>query len=59
MTMLFVNNWKKMTKSIFKRKKYSSHDILELVPTNLGGPIGVQNYCGDKYFILFVYLYYG
>lgn len=44
----------KMTKSSFKRKTYSSNDILESVHTNFFGHIGVQRYCGDKYFILFV-----
>ena len=44
----------KMTKSSFKRKTYTSSDILELVHTDLCGPIDVQSYCGDKYFILFV-----
>lgn len=47
----------KMTKSSFKRKTYSSNNILELVHTDLYGPIGVQIYCGDKYFILFFYEY--
>lgn len=44
----------KMKKSSFKRKTYTSDNILELVHTNLCGPIGVQSYCGDKYFFLFV-----
>ena len=44
----------KMTKSSFKIKDYSSNDILELTHTNLCGPIGVQSYYVDKYFILFV-----
>ena len=44
----------KMTKSSFKRKTYSFDNILELVHTDLCGPINVQSYCGDKYFILFV-----
>lgn len=43
--------------SSFKRKTYSSDDILELVHTGLCGPIGVQRYCGDKYFIIFVDYY--
>lgn len=43
-----------MTKSSFKRKTYTSSDILELVHTNLCGPIDFQSYFGDKYFILFV-----
>lgn len=44
----------KMTKSIFKRKTYSSDDTLELVHTDLCGPIRVKTYCGDKYFIILV-----
>ena len=44
----------KMTKSSFKRKIYTSTNILELVHTNLCGPIDVQSYFGDKNFILFV-----
>ena len=47
----------KMTKSNFKRKKDTSSDILELIHTNLCGPIDVQIYCGDKSFILFVDYY--
>ena len=43
----------KMAKSSFKSKTYSSYDILELVHTNLCGPIGVQSYYSDKYFTLF------
>ena len=43
-----------MTKSSFKIKTYMSTDILEWVHTDLCGPIGVQSYYGDKYFILFV-----
>ena len=44
----------KMTKSSFKRKKYSFDDILEFVHTDLCGPIGVQSYHGEKYFIVFI-----
>lgn len=44
----------KITKYSFKRKKYPSDDILELVHTDLCGPIIVQCYYGSKYFILFV-----
>ena len=43
-----------MTKSIFKRKTRTSKEILELVHTNLCGPIDVQSYKGDKYIIIFV-----
>ena len=44
----------KMTKSSFKSKTHTSNEILELVHTDLCGPIDVQSYRGDKYFILFV-----
>ena len=47
----------KMTNSSFKRKTYSSDDILELVHTNLFEPIRFQSNYGDKYFILFFYDY--
>ena len=43
-----------MTKSCFKRKTYIANDILELVHTNLCGPIGVKRYYRDRYFILFM-----
>ena len=43
-----------MTKSSFKSKTYLSNDILKLVHTNLCRSIGVQSYCGEKYFILLV-----
>ena len=43
-----------MTKSSFKRKTYTYDVILELVHTHLCGPIGVQSYYSDKYFILYV-----
>ena len=38
----------KMTKSSFKSKAYTSKEILEIVHTNLCGPIKVQSYRGDK-----------
>ena len=44
----------KMTKSSFKRKTYTSNEVLELVRTNLSSPIEVQTYKGDKYIILFM-----
>ena len=44
----------KMTKSSFKRKAYTSKKILEIVHTDLCGPIEVQSYKGDKYIMLFV-----
>ena len=43
-----------MGKKSFKRKNYNFEEVLELVHTYLCGPIGIQSYCGDKYFILFV-----
>ena len=43
-----------MTKSSLKSKTHTSDKILELVHTDLCGPIYVRSYCGDKYFILFV-----
>ena len=44
----------KMGKTSFKRKNYQSKDILEIVHTDLCGPIGVESYSGEKFFILFV-----
>ena len=44
----------KMTKSRFKSKAYTSKRILEIVHTELCGPIEVQSYNGDKYIMLFV-----
>ena len=44
----------KMTKSSFKRKNYTSNEVLEVVHTNLCGPIEVQSYKGDRYIMLFV-----
>ena len=43
-----------MTKSSFKSKAHTSKEILELVHTNLCGPMEVQSYKGDKYILLFV-----
>ena len=43
-----------MTNSSFKRKNYNSKEILEIVHTDLCGPIEVQSYKGDKYIMLFV-----
>lgn len=45
---------RKMTKSSFKSKDYSKKRILELVHTNLCGPMRTQSYYGDRYFIMFV-----
>ena len=44
----------KMTRSSSKRKTYTSKEILEIVHTDLCGPIDVQSYKGDKYIMLFV-----
>ena len=44
----------KMTKSSFKSKTYTSKEVLELVYTNLCGPIEVQGYKGDRQIMLFV-----
>ena len=43
-----------MTKSSFKRKSYSSTEVLELIHTELCGPITPKSYYGARYFILFV-----
>ena len=43
-----------MGKTSFKRKNYQSEDILEIVHTDLCGPIGVESYNGVKIFIPFV-----
>ena len=42
-----------MTKSSFKRKTYTSKEILEIVHIDLCGPIDVKSYKGDKYITLF------
>ena len=44
----------KMGKIGFKSKNYQSEDILEIIHTDLCGPIGVESYIGEKLFILFV-----
>ena len=44
----------KMGKTSFKSKNYHSEEVLELVHTNLCGPIGIENYSGENFFILFV-----
>ena len=44
----------KMGKTSFKSKIYQSKEILEIVYTNLCGPIGIESYSGEKFFILFV-----
>ena len=44
----------KMGKTSFKSKNYQFEDILEIVHTDLCGPIGIESYIGEKFFILFV-----
>ena len=44
----------KMGKTSFKRKNYHFEEVLELVHKELCGPIRIESYNGDKYFILFV-----
>ena len=44
----------KMGKTSFKSKKYQPKEVLEIVHTNLCGPIGIDNYSGDNFFIPFV-----
>ena len=44
----------KMTRSSFKRKTYTSNEVLELVHTDLCGPIEVKRYKGDRYIKIFV-----
>ena len=46
-----------MGKTSFKRKNYHSKEVLELVHTNLCGPIGIEIYSEDKYFFFFFYYY--
>lgn len=43
-----------MIYSSFSSKTHTSNDIMELVHTDLCGPIGVDSYYGDRYFILFM-----
>ena len=44
----------KMTKSSFMSKTNTLRGVLEIVHTNLCGPIEVKIYKGDKYIILFL-----
>ena len=46
-----------MTRSSFKRKTYTFKEILEIVHTDLCGPIDVQSYKGDKYIMFFIDYY--
>ena len=43
-----------MGKNSFKRKNYQLEDVLEIVHTNLCGPIGIESHSGENFFILFV-----
>ena len=43
----------KMGKTSFKRKNYKSKEVFKIVHTNLCGPIGIESYSGEKFFILF------
>ena len=43
-----------MGKRSLKRKNHHSKEVLGLVHIDLFGPIGIENYSRDKYFILFV-----
>ena len=43
-----------MTNCNFKRKTYTTSDILELIHTNPCGPIGIQSSCRDQFLILFI-----
>ena len=49
-----VGLWKnfqigKMGKMSFQRKNYQSKEILEIVHTDLCGPIGIESYSGQKF----------
>ena len=44
----------KIGKTSFKRKNYHLEEVLELLHTDLCGPIWIESYGGDKFFILFV-----
>ena len=41
-----------MVKTSFKRKSYQSEDVLEIVHTDLCGPIGIESYTGENFFII-------
>ena len=47
----------KMGKTSFKRKNYQSEEVLEIVHNNLCGPIGIEIYSREIFFILFVDYY--
>ena len=44
----------KMGKTIFKRKNYHYEEVLELVHKDICGPIGIEIYSGEFFFIIFV-----
>lgn len=44
----------KMTTSSFLNKTHTSNDILKLVRTDLCGPMRVERYDRDRYFILYI-----
>jgi hypothetical protein len=46
-----------MGKTSFKSKNYHFEEVLELVHKDLYGPIGIESYSGDKFFIIFVDYY--
>ena len=46
-----MEKWKRL---VLKEKNYQSEDILEIVHTDLCGPIGVESYNREKFIILFV-----
>ena len=43
-----------MGNTSFKSKNFKLEDVLEIVHTNLYGPIGVESYNGEKLFIHFI-----
>ena len=45
-------------RQVSKARTVNSKEVLELVHTYLCGPIGIESYSGDKYFIIFVDDYY-
>ena len=44
----------KMGKISFKRKNYQTKEVLEIAHTDMCGPIGIERYTSEKFFILFV-----
>ena len=44
----------KMGKTSFKNKSYQPEEVMEILHTKLCGPIGIESYSGEKFFILFV-----